>query len=292
VSTPVEIELKPTLSPTALGNYELCGRRGQYYHEKIVPTVTTVGLALGGSWHVAMETYHNARIYYGDSLITLMPGPLLLDNLYQIAVGYFTEQAGRDNFVWQEGESVGETHERLYKMLTTWASDPVARWFADGYVPRATEEEVVVELGSAHHVFRGFIDLVVDTPYGVTLVDHKSAGRAWGGAKAKGDPRKLIQAPLYAEGWERLTGEKVTHVAFDVMTYAGKFQRVWVNVSPKVREPFIDRWGDVSNMIALYKTAGMDLPTNPSNNLCSEKWCSFWEICPMGAALDKEKEDD
>jgi hypothetical protein len=287
-----QIELKPTLSPSALGNYELCGRRGQYYHQKIIPGVTTPGLALGGAWHRAMETFQQARMQLGDNLIKLMPHDLLVENLYQIAAGFFAEQANKDDFEWTEGDSVGEVHERLHLMLNSWALDSTNRWLSEGYNPVAVEHEIVVEMGSDNHVMRGFVDLVLETPVGVIGVDHKTAGRAWGGAKAAGDPRKLIQAPLYAEGWLRQTGQEMTHFVYDVMTYAGKFQRVWVDVSREVRAPFLDRWHEVSDMISLYDEAGMEMPTNPSNNLCSKKWCNFWDICPMGAQLDRRITDD
>lgn len=292
MSTPVEVELKPTLSPTALGNYELCGRRGQYYQQKIIPTVTTVGLGLGGAWHTAMETYQQSRMYYGDNLLKLMPHDMLVENLFQIAMGAFSEEANGDDFLWGKGESVGEVAERLHRMVSKWASDFSYQWMSEGYSPVATEEEVVVELGSEHHVMRGYIDLILETPQGIIGVDHKTAGRAWGGAKAAGDPRKLIQAPLYAEAWLRQTGQSLDWFCYDVMTYAGKFQRVWVNVKTAVRAPFIERWNEVSELIHAYDSTGAALPTNPSNNLCSEKWCSFWSICPMGDALDRTIEYD
>jgi len=287
LTTAIDISLKPTLSPTALGNYELCGRRGQYYHQKIIPTVTTVGLALGGAWHKGMETYQKARMYYGDRLLALMPPDLLIDHLYQIMTGHFAEEANQEDFLWGDGESIGEVHERLHKMITAWTAHESNKWMGDGYTPIATEEEVLVELGSENHVMRGFIDLIMETPHGVIGVDHKTAGRAWGGAKAAGDPRKLIQAPLYAEAYMRLTGVEMDHFCYDVVTYAGKVQRVWVDVRQEVREPFIQKWREMSDMIAVFEKAGLEMPTNPDNNLCSEKWCSYWSICPMGAALDR-----
>jgi hypothetical protein len=288
------VELKPTLSPTALGNYETCARRGQYYHAKVIPPVSTVGLALGGAWHKSMETFQQARMYYGDNLLRVQPQQMQVDNLYQIAVGHFAEESQREGFVWSDGESVGDVHAKLWTMINAWADDPTYQWMGDSdqYRPISVEEEIVVELGSENHVLRGFLDLIIDTPAGIVGVDYKTAGRAWGGPKAAGDPRKLIQAPLYAEGWERQTGEIMSHFAYDVMTYAGKFQRVWVDVSPEKRGPFLERWNEVSDMIALYREANLPMPTNPGSNLCSAKWCSFWSICPMGEVLDRSNDSD
>ncbi len=113
-----------------------------------------------------------------------------------------------------------------------------------------------------------------------------TAGRKWGGSKAQGDPRKLPQAALYAEAWFRLTGEEVNWVSYDVMTKQGKLERIWVKTNAKIRETFVQKWVSTSNEIAMYKAAGMALPANPGSNLCSPKWCGFWDICDFGEALN------
>ena len=293
MSTQVEIR-KPTLSPTALSAYEICGRRGQFYHDPDIPRVTTQGLAKGSAWHWAMETFNRARLYYGDHVVGLIDNTDLADRLSSIMIGYLTDVMSRDDYETRDDdEPIEVVVSQLWTMLTSWMSERNNMWMGNEVKIESIEEEVWVEFGSDHHQFRGFLDAVYRVPdYGVVGVDYKSAGRAWahqkdGHGKGDGDPRKLPSAPLYAEGWLRSTGEVMDYFAFDVMTVAGKFERVWVDVRAEVRAAFVDRWIKTSNQIELHRAAGMDMPTNPSAILCSPKWCSFWALCPMGEGLDK-----
>ena len=293
MTTQVEIR-KPHLSPTALSAYETCGRRGQFYHDPDIPRVTTQGLAKGSAWHWGMETFGRARMYYGDDVVESIDKAELAERLEAIMVGYLGETMARDDYeTLDDDETVETVVSQLWTMLQSWMSEPSNMWMGEGVEIQAVEERVQVELGADNHQFLGYLDAVMRVPeYGVVGVDYKSAGKAWahqkdGHGKGDGDARKLPSAPLYAEAWLRDTGEEMDWFAFDVMTVAGKFERVWVDVRPEVRKTFISNWIATSDMIELYREAGMDMPTNPSSFLCSPKWCSFWIYCPMGEGLDK-----
>ncbi len=292
-TTQVEIR-KPHLSPTALSAYEICGRRGQFYHDPDIPRSTTQGLAKGSAWHWGMETFNRARMYYGDHVVGLIDKAELAERLEAIMVGYLMETMGREDYETRDDdEPLDVLVGQLWTMITSWMSEPSNMWMGDEVKIEAIEQVVHVEFGSDHHQFRGYLDAVYRVPeYGVVGVDYKTAGRAWahqkdGHGKGDGDPRKLPSGPLYAEGWLREYGEEMDWFAFDVMTVAGKFERVWVDVRAEIRKTFVDRWVDTSNMIELHRAAGMDMPTNPSAILCSPKWCAFWTYCPMGEGLDK-----
>ncbi len=293
--TAVMVEIrKPTLSPTAMSNYETCGRRGQFYHDPDIPRSSGQGQSRGSAWHKAMEIYGLARLYYGDHVVALIDDTDLMDRLLAIIVGSLMEQmADPDYETLDDDLTTEELLAQMWVMLQSWMADPSNRWLGGEVKIEAVEAEVWVEFGADNHQFRGFIDAVYRVPdYGVVIVDYKTAGRAWahqkdGHGKGDGDPRKLPSAAYYAEGWLRATGEEVDWVAFDVMTVAGKFERVWVDVKAEIRKTFIDRWVETSNMIEMFRAMDMDMPTNPSSILCSPKWCSFWTYCPMGEGLDK-----
>lgn len=306
MSTSVEI-VKPTLSPTALDNYEVCGKRLQYYLDPDIPGRTTLGLAAGRAWHHAMEVFGRYRLwaqetgYHFDEL----PDDWVT-NLEALMFGYLHEQVMAEDFIWNEADNWDKTVDQLRTMLWSWAGDNNSMWIVPdrsehGSAVTVSALEVLVhtELGSDYHQLRGYIDAVYDFMGDPILVDYKSAAKAWGAPKVwvddetgrlMGDPRKLIQAPLYAEGWMRATGQQVNWVVFDVMTHAGKFQRVWTDVSPEVREPLIERWREVSATVHLYQEAGLDMPTNPGHHLCSPKWCAYWDRCPMGEAFNQRRE--
>jgi len=260
----------PTLSPSALGAYEICGRRGQYYHDRTIERTTTMPLAVGSSYHAVLE--HSYRT-----------GEIELDDLIAIGMLDLQERVEADDFVSHPGDmDMLEAAANLERMIMSWHTTEGTRWHNISDV----EYKVEAQLGQ-HHRMLGFIDLVVNDPlHGIILIDHKTAGKMWGGAKKAGDPRKLVQAALYAESYAMQTGEEPSHFAYDVMTYAGRFHRVWVPIHSMARAPFIDRWREVSDSIFIHESNGIPMPTNPSGFLCSPKWCSYWDMCPMGAELD------
>ncbi len=259
-----------------------------YYMDPDIPRYTTLGLLFGSSWHKVMETFNRSRLYIGDEMMSKMPSDYLSDKGYSIAMGYMAEGLLADNFVSMPDDDFDLSSSQMNLMLQAWANaDPSYRWMGDEQVSViGIEQYLRVDMGSEHHDFVGVIDAVYDTPRGVVICDYKTAGRKWGGSKAQGDPRKLPQAALYAEAWLRLTGEEVNWVSYDVMTKQGKLERIWVKTNAKIRETFVQKWVSTSNEIAMYKAAGMALPANPGSNLCSPKWCGFWDICDFGEALN------
>lgn len=277
----VQIGPRPTLSPTALSAYEICGRRGQYYQDPNIPKgPPTAAMARGSAYHKALEFYNTLRLN----------GEPLPDKHEMLEVMGHTLQGIVDqpDFEWADGAEKVDTVDALARMVTRWwtPSEPHIRWDQPGIEVVAVETQLFVSEFGRIHDFNGYADVIYDVPtLGHVGVDHKSTGKAWGGMKAAGDPRKLVQAPLYAEAYERRTGIPMDWFVFDVMTVAGKFQRVWVPTNLVARAPFITRWEEISESINLHRLAGLDMPTNPGHILCTEKWCQFWTICPMGESL-------
>lgn len=308
---PVEIR-KPTLSPTAVSEYEICGRRGQYYHDPDIGGGFDLGLLRGGAWHHGLEAWNLARMYYGDvhlalaaiespddsqpsefvaaeRMFTIMAGHLyenMFDRDGNLAEGYV-----HDDSKWHPDprQAAQDASLQLYEMAKSYmAQPPQHRWMGDGLKVEAVESHVLVDFGSEYHQMNGYIDVVINHhAHGPVGVDYKSATKRWNQKKRSGDPRRLIQAPLYAEAWTRLTGEEMNWFVYDVMTINGQFDRVWVDVSPEVRQVFIKRWVDLSTQIHLQTEAGRDFPHNPSHILCDPRYCGFWDICDMGIGLEQ-----
>lgn len=284
--------LKPHLSPSALSDYEICGRRGQYHQDRDIPRGTNLGQSFGKAWHHGLETFGLARMHYGDWQVAIIDQPELVERLYNIMGGYLYAQTLLDEFDPGPDQAVYEADlaqcfTDLPVMIGAVTGDPKRLWLGDKLKVAGTEMEVRVELGSDYHQLLGYIDTVIDTPSGPVGVDYKTANRRWNKGKLSGDPRKLVQAPLYAEAYTRITGEEMNWFVYDVTTRRGQFDRVWVNTNYGVRKQFVDRWVAVSNDIELHRAAGLDMPTNPSHFLCSEQWCSYWtDYCEMGQALE------
>lgn len=276
-------EMRDTLSPSALASFEICGARGQYYKDPNQPRTSSLGTARGRAWHKAMEFWNTNR----DTAKLLDPD-LLKDALYKEAAKELAAVTSSPEMVWFDGDSAPVALAELWAMVQAFvAADPGTRWDEPGISVLGAEVPVLGDFGSPHHVMPGVIDAVFEVNGDVIGVDYKSAGRAWGGAKAEGDPRKVIQPPLYAAAWAAQNGRPMDWFCMDVMTVKGKFQRIWVPTHPTVREPFVDRWNHMSAQITMHKEQGMNMPTNPGHILCSEKWCNYWEVCPMGAEYEE-----
>jgi hypothetical protein len=263
-------------------------RRGHYYATDVPTPPPTLGLVVGGVWHRLLEDHFRTRSEH-DELDVAPAHSLELVNYMRQTAEIQMVKAEAEGISYAEGESLEQGIGWLHVMIGTFCFDPPTRW--DGKAITAVEAEIRADLGSPHHTIHGYLDLVVDDDeHGPVGVDHKSAGKPWRGAKAEGDPRRLIQAPLYAEAWTRITGQQMNWFAYDVMTYGGLFDRVWVDVSPEIRAPFVERWVQMSHLIHVYTEAGLTPPVNPSSFLCSSKYCPWWEVCPAGAGLDASRQ--
>lgn len=271
---------RKTLSPSALSSYEICGRRGQFYQDKDIPRVQTLGTARGRAWHTAMENYNVSPEWEGD--------PHLEALLLSSAVNELNGIVASDEYVAQPGEDVDAVIIELSVMCSAFANaDPSVRWAERGIKRIAVEGGVLGDFGSTTHVMPGVVDAVMDVNGDHIGVDYKSAGRAWGGSKLDGDPRKLIQPPLYAEAWSQMHGVEMNWFCMDVMTVKGRFDRVWVRTDKTARQPFVDRWLSIAEQVEMYSSLDLEMPTNPGHILCSAKWCAYWDRCPMGAEYDK-----
>lgn len=275
---------RPTLSPSALSDYEICGRRGQYHHDPTIPKgPPTINMARGVAFHRALERLNTKRTegmrwttgrHIEDALV------IAKNHLSNVNHGYEPSLFS--------AEEIAESEAILTLVLQTYfQGGPALQWREPGIKLTEYEALLYVPGFGTHHAFHGYADAIYEVPeVGMVGVDYKLAGKMWSGAKLAGDPRVLIQAPLYAEAYERLhPGVRMDWFAYDLFTIGGRFERIWVPTNAALRAPFIRRWEEVSASIKLHEDAGLPMPTNPSHILCSEKWCGFWTICPMGEPL-------
>jgi len=203
---------------STLGNADACLRRMQYdletprteYHSGSVR-------AVGTAYHAGLETYYRAR---------LSGGPWGLDRSLLDAWNSFADEVARagERFLWDEEKfpTADLARERIETMVTT--------YFEAGHQWPDEFEVLGVEVPFdlpfwGDHVRAGTMDLVLRDPAGFVIgVDHKTAGRAW--PKGKEHPRKNNQAPWYTAALiELYPGAPGYRFVFDVMTYAGRFER-------------------------------------------------------------------
>jgi len=135
------------------------------------------------------------------------------------------------------------------------------------------------------YTIAGRLDLVLRTnPGSFLIVDHKSAGKAWGPDKHK--PRYAMQAPWYSY-WLKVQLEKQGEVVdsirfcYDVMTRAGKFSRKMADPTEDEIQLTLERARQYVSMLDL----NIELPVSTESFLCSQKYCEYWEICPFGSRM-------
>lgn len=268
-----------------LGNFDACPRRLQYSLES-PPDQYFSGIvrAVGVAYHAGQEYYYLMR--QADRYWDWNTNLYNLNDIQDMAISALNdeiEKAG-DNFLWDEKfPTFDDAATAIKSMLGRYFEDGHA-WPADWTV-LAVEQYFELPFYTAH-TRTGTIDLVLQDPAGYVVgVDHKTAGRMWDQHKHK--PRKNNQACFYTAALQELYPDAPGHrFVYDIMTYAGKFERRISDPQPAHVEATLDK---AIQVIALYegmRKNGLDLPANPSSTLCSARYCDFWDICPHGAALD------
>lgn len=257
--------------------------------------------ATGTGYHAGLELLYDARLrrqiannsvasFEYPDLPTLQEcidyGIKVFDETASLTPSHATErerEPGR--FKWNKAIPDVETaHETIARMLTSYFEHPEAIYPDDWKVLGV---EVPFELPFAYGDTRnGSMDLALLAPDGgVVLDDQKTTGKGWN--QGKESPRKTHQAPWYVSAAKQLWPDAPYYrFVFSIMTYKGKFERRISDPEPR-HEAAADQL--LFDYVSLYKVAkanGLDLPANPSSNLCSPEYCDWWDICPFGHALD------
>lgn len=263
-----------------------CMRSMQYSIEATVYHGGSIR-AVGTGYHAGVEHLYLAR-QHG----LVMPSP---DECLEVAIQAFDDTSSMKpshatefsrtpgNFKWNKTVPDRDTAVEFLQVM-------IPAYFEQGLYPddwQVLGVELGFELPFTGDLTRnGSIDLVMLDPNGwVVIDDQKTTGKMWPENKHK--PRKAHQAPWYVSAAkEMFPGANGYRFVFSIMTYKGKFERRISDPEPR-HEAAADQllW----ETVALYKTAranGLDLPANPSSNLCSPEYCDWWDVCPFGEALD------
>lgn len=251
-----------TLSPSLLNDADTCLKRLEFKRTDQEYRSGDIR-ATGNGYHKGLEAYYSVGASRSEILLA--------------AYTEFDAEVERcgEHFKWQETLEVA--HERMTNMLTAYFED--GHYWPSTYEVLATEYEYTHAVGEtwAEH---GFIDLLLKDPNGwIVIVDHKSAGKMW--ADSKAEARKLNQPALYTKAIQEDFGTDQTIFCYDVMTYAGKFKRFQSIATPEIVAAVKQKQLIIGGLFY----SDMPLPGNPSSNLCSSKFCDFWDICPHGAVL-------
>ena len=186
-----------TLSQSELYLLNRCKKAHSYsYREGLVPAATPDYFTKGTFVHQIQ-----ARILRGDIVGT--------EGLDQLSLAVQTEQLNAQEPTVNEAVRT----EVVWQLTDFW--NDVGIPSLDNVV--AVEEEVYADLNwtdatKTTVLFHGFIDGVVrDDEGNLWIVEHKTAARAW----SQNQFEFSYQGKLYAEAWERLTGERPMGIQYN-----------------------------------------------------------------------------
>jgi len=206
---------------------------------------------LGQSYHRALEF---ARTTDGTELSVA--------EIRQVANDAWSMAIAGEEIAWD-----GEEPEELRDQAATLAA---LYWeqIAPEVKPEAVEVSFEIEVPEVDVPFIGVIDLIDRE----TLVDHKTANRAWSQTRADKD----LQATGYCYAHWRMTGELPSGFRFDIALKSGK-PRIMQLLTSRTEQQLLRyerllqaAWGQIQ--------AGVFVP-NPTAWNCSEKHCPFWHEC-------------
>lgn len=266
-----------------LGSFDACPRRLQYELEAPKDQYRSgIVRAVGTAYHAGLEYYYRS-VMRGDSFSW---HEFRVQFCQDTAVNALEDEIARagDAFIWDDKfKDFDAAAETVRSMLAAYFEGGHA-WPAEWAV-LGVEETFEFPFHNGH-TRSGTIDLVLQDPNGwIYDVDHKTAGRKWDQGKHK--PRKNNQAPFYTAALQQMYPEAPGwRFVFDVMTYKGEFERRISDPQPGHIQAVLDKSIQVISLYEGMRANGLDLPVNPSSNLCSPRYCDFWDICPSGSALD------
>ena len=241
------------LSHTQISMLLRCSEEYRRSYIEREPRPLVPPIVLGQSYHRALEFGLKARITDGTELS--------MAEIRQVAGDAWQMATAGEEIAWN-----GQKPEELCDQAATLAA---LYWeqVAPGVTPQAVEVGFEVEVPGVDVPLVGVIDLVDDG----TLVDHKTASRAWGQYRADGD----IQAAAYVYAYWRMTG-RILPFRFDVAvkTKTPRIQQLATSRSERqllwYERLLQAAWGQIQ--------AGVFVP-NPTAWSCSPKHCPFYGEC-------------
>jgi PD-(D/E)XK nuclease superfamily len=276
---------------STLGDADKCLRSLQYslehpvYHGGITR-------AIGTAYHAALEWAYLAEIQNGvwpDYRMAIIEAYERLQASIDMVPSHESEKTKRPGqFKWTNDIPDFETASRILDvMIKAYWDEPDAHWDREqGWQVLAVEQGFSIPLWNGH-TGNGSIDLTVQDPQGfICGEDHKTAGKnKW--PYNKHHARKQNQAPWYVMALHDMYPDAPGYrFFFDIMTHKG----VWERRETIVTQAHIDAVREKAlQVVTLYegmRGGGLELPANPSSNLCSPDYCDHWDVCPYGAALD------
>lgn len=285
-----EIAARPWSKSSLTSVLQGCGWQWALTKVFGLPSASSPHAAAGTGMHAAIEAHERMRIVHRRSGGTAGAADgLPYEALLAIARASVTSEAA------ESGDDWARHGVDLAKVLD-WTSWCVANWFEHLRPHLMTMTPVAVEPYFRAAGQHGFIDWLGWDPEARTwvVVDHKTAGNF--GRWTEGGGGHELEAATYVVGAEVAPN----------LPPSGPIRMEWHVARRGSPDGRTARWeparvvartitaNDLAMREAAVKEAtrrvlDMDLPTNTAWNLCSAKWCEFYQGCQVDGELHPDR---
>lgn len=274
----------------------LCDLQTKYHRERVKTGRIGIATVYGSALHKGLEAWSLARI---DGRVAAADADIGDEIEYATAAAItelgirFRDAKKAGTPVILDGEprlkkngepyadSIGniQSRETAESMLTMHVREYLKTW-APTTTPQSAERQIDITMKDPEgRVIRTVIDRIDED---TTVIDYKSARNPWSAERLE---QKKPQAYLYMAAFVQEYGIPPKAFEFHVFSRTSPAIAVW----PVVYEPAaINRY---LTYVVRPKIAAIEagiFPANTDGWHCSERWCDYWQHCPMGAAAHPE----
>ena len=265
---------RKAMRQSTIGNVEVCSYREKMRRDHPIGYSSSDARCLGTGYHAGLETWWEARKNGTDVTAEQIEEAIRLAIVDDVT-------KSEDRFVWVKFHNIDEMVAKAVEMVGIYLAHHVQRW--DGYSVIGTEISFAMPYGDRFAAI-GTIDLVIADRLGnPIIIDHKTAGKMWAYKKHLTSPQPGWYSYWWVEAAKAMGVERmpIPKMAFEIMTYAGKFDRRWVIPTRRLQQATLEK-ADVA--CRLLEDDGPWWP-NTSSNLCSDKYCDHFDACAHGGQL-------
>jgi len=247
------------LSVSQISTLLKCGRLYELQYLDRVPVKSGGSLVKGGAYHAALEAYFHQQIH---------GHPATAEIAHQAFEASWQARTSQNAVAWGGANPAREKARGLQLV------DAYLEQVAPGIAPAAVERRFEIELPGVEMPLVGVIDLIEQDG---TLVDHKTAGKAWSRQKAA----QALQPAAYMYAMRQLTGQAPVF-RFDVAV-----DKLGLKKDPRVefqrfelRPESLDFDFFEQLVLRAFQQIAIGIfPPNPSGWWCSAANCPVWEHC-------------
>lgn len=248
---------KPYLSFSRLNMFLRCPRQFEYRYMKGIKTPPSGALFLGSRWHETLELNYRQKIDSDEDLP--------LGDMQEYFAEQFDQGLKKEEIVYNPGENAGKLKDVGVAVV-----EEHHKVIAPTVKPKIVEERIQVSLGEEFPHELLLIPDVIERDG--TIVDNKSYGQTPSQEKVDKD----LQLTVYALGYRIAKKEIEPGLRIDCVVK---------NKAPKAVQRKTTRTNKqcrwvltmIEQLAAAIET-GVFYP-NPTGNLCSPKWCGYWDKC-------------